>query len=381
MRKNPPTESEKVVAIAFDLNFRHAAGVFQGVSDYVARAKLNWRLLPLEFGFEGPVVSLAASGQLHGVIGSFISDRWVSGLLEHGVAAVNIFQLSRIRSIPTVCIDDVGMGEQAAQHLSEQGASSFVFHSADNIYSTQQRRAGFQQRLAQASVTSLRAGPTLAHQLSTLQALQKPIGVFCGSDRLARELINEARRQGWRIGQNLLVLGSDNDPSESIFAEIGISSFQLPTWEIGYSAAQLLCQRQRDPVPSLTEPPNSLNAPRLIGRESTLAPGQARLAQMAVTYMQERLGDSALDVGHLARVLGASRRSLELAFEKEFQTSPYKKLCEYRLAKAKRLLSATTLPIEAVGQSCGYAEPHHFSAWFKKQTGQAPKFYRAANMG
>ena len=43
---------EKMVAIAFDLNFQHATEIFSGAADYVRTAGLDWRLLPLNFGFE-----------------------------------------------------------------------------------------------------------------------------------------------------------------------------------------------------------------------------------------------------------------------------------------------------------------------------------------
>lgn len=376
MRNTVPSKPEKMVVVAFDLNFRYASEIFQGVSDYVSRAKLGWRLLPLSFGFEEPVAELAASGQLGGVIGSFISDRWIAGLRRYDVAAVNLFQLSRIRSIPSVCIDDFSMGRQAALHLSEQAASSFVFYSSDNIYSTQLRREGFQSVLFNRTVSSIRSGPPHTSKLLELNALPRPVGVFCNSDRLARELISEGRKHNWRIGQDVLVLGSDNDPSESIFAGIGISSFQLPTREIGYCAAQKLSHEQMEP--SRNEPLCYVNAPRLIARESTLAPGGARLGQTALNYIEEHLSDSALDVEHLARAVGVSRRSLELTFQRQFKSSPYRKLSEYRMQRARELLADTTLSIEAVGQRCGYPEPHHFSAWFKKRAGQAPKFFRAA---
>ena len=39
---------------------------------------------------------------------------------------------------------------------------------------------------------------------------------------------------------DLLVVGVDNDPSESIFAGIGISSFKQPIRETGYKSAQVL---------------------------------------------------------------------------------------------------------------------------------------------
>jgi LacI family transcriptional regulator len=377
MRKIVPSKSEKMVAIAFDLNFRYASEIFQGVSDYVSHAKLDWRLLPLSFGFEEPITELAASGQLGGVIGSFISDRWIAGLRQYDVAAVNLFQLSKIRSIPSVCINDFSMGRQAALHLSEQAACSFVFYSSDDIYSTQLRREGFQSVLPDKTVSSIRSGPPRSATLVELDALPRPVGVFCNSDRLARELINQSRKQNWRIGQDMFVLGCDNDPSESIFAEIGISSFQLPTREMGYRAAQKLSREQ---IESSQNPPLCyVSAPNLIARESSLAPGGARLAQTALNLIEERLSDSALEVEHLARAVGVSRRSLELAFQRQFKSSPYRKLSEYRMQRARELLASTTLSIEAVGQRCGYPEPHHFSAWFKKRAGQSPKFFRTAN--
>lgn len=368
---------EKVVAVAFDLNFRQAAEIFQGISEHVNDARLDWRLLPLSFGFEQTVADLAASGRLAGVMGSFVSDRWIAGLRSRGIAAVNLFRLSDIRSIPTVCIDDSAMGRAAAAHLTKQGVARFIFYSADRIHSTRLRQAGFQSAVGERPLTSLRAGPALGQQLAQLCALPSPVGAFCNSDALARNLINEARRQKRRVGRDFLVLGSDNDPAASIFAGVGISSFQLPTRAIGTLAAQLL-ERQLDNL-SLEDPTCHAKAATLIARESSLAPGAARLAQTAVNYMQERLDDPTLDIEKLARALGASRRSLELAFENQFHTSPYKKLCNYRLEKARHLLASSTLPIESVGQRCGYPEPHHFSAWFKKQAGQAPKFYRSAS--
>lgn len=369
--------SNKVVVVAFDLNVRYSAELFRGVSDFVSEQHLDWRLLPLGFDFEGPVMELAASGQLFGVIGSFISDRWIHRLQGHAVHTVNLFQLSPIKATPSVCIDDFSVGERAARHLSEQAARSYVFYCADNLHSTQLRRQGFFRALAGRPVSNLSAAASKGYQIQQLDSMPQPIGAFCATDHLARRLIKEARGEGWQIGRNLLVLGSDNDPSESIFAEIGISSFQLPAHEIGRTAAQRLSEQARGA--STTEPLCFVSAPQLIVRESTLPPGQARIAQAAINSMQDRLGDPTLDIAKLCRDIGVSRRSLELAFQKKFKTSPYQKLIEYRLAHARQLLTQSNLSIEAVGKASGYPEPHHFSAWFKKHVGKSPKHYRDAS--
>ena len=104
--------------------FSSSREIFRGVTEHVRESNLNWRLVPPQFGFEPPLMQLAQSGQLSGAIGTFISDEWVAGLHQHGVQAVNLFSFSEINSIPSVCLEDFKIGEQAAQHLREQGAST-----------------------------------------------------------------------------------------------------------------------------------------------------------------------------------------------------------------------------------------------------------------
>ena len=135
--------TEPTVAIAFDLNFRHAAEIFSGISDYVGETRLNWRLVPLNFGFEGRLVELANSGQLTAAIGTFVSDRWLEQLLARGVIAVNMFNFSQINRIPNVAPDDIATGKRAASHLLAQKARRFAFLGADNIYHTRLRGTGF----------------------------------------------------------------------------------------------------------------------------------------------------------------------------------------------------------------------------------------------
>ncbi|TVP80089.1 MAG: helix-turn-helix domain-containing protein [Puniceicoccaceae bacterium] len=363
-----------MVAVAFDLNFRHAAEIFAGVTDYLAQAKLDWQLLPLNFGFEERLMQLAASGKLSGVIGSFVSDRWVAALRDYHVEAVNLFQFSEIRCIPSVSVDDFALGVEAGRHLQAQAARSYAIYSADRVHYNQLRRAGFMSVLPGERIQDLRAGPPVKAVLAALAELPRPVGVFCASDRLARDLIIAARNLGWQIGQDLLVLGVGNEPPESIFAEIGISSFQLPTQEIGYRAARRLDQLKAGKGDG--EWLSFASPAQLISRESSLAPGPARLAQRAANYIQEHLGEATLDVGSLAETLGVSRRSLEQAFRAQFKTSPYRKLSEHRLKLARELLNQSTLPVMEVGHRCGYPEPHHFSAWFKKQSGHSPKAFR-----
>jgi len=365
---------EPTVAIAFDLNFRHAAEIFSGASDFVAEARLDWQLMPLNFGFESRLMELARTGQLAGALGTFVSDRWVRGLLETGVPAINMFHFSRIEAVPNVGPDDFAIGRAAAEHLRAQAARKFAFFGADGVYSTRLREAGFKVGLDGVECIEMRPGPDFPNQVDALKSESGMIGVFCSTDRCARELITLARQRGMHCGKDLLVVGVDNDPSESIFAGIGISSFKQPIRETGYLAARALHETLAHG--GVSDEPGLLTPGPLIPRESSLASNRARIGQRAANFIQENLSDPELDVESLARHVGVSRRSLELATRERFDRTPYQLLSSARSGEARNLLRRTRLPVMEVGIRCGYPEAHHFSAWFKKQCGLAPKAYR-----
>ena len=51
-------------------------------------------------------------------------------------------------------------------------------------------------------------------------------------------------------------------------------------------------------------------------------------------------------------------------------------LRNYRIKKAKEMLSRTDMPALDIGKACGLGAPAHFSRLFKKMTGLTPLAYR-----
>jgi LacI family transcriptional regulator len=370
--KNDP----KLIAIAYDLSFRHAAEIFSGAADYIHSEGLNWQLLPLNFGFEAKLMELAASGRLSGAIGTFISDEWIRGLHAHQVTAVNLFNFSKIESVPTISLDDATIGQVAAQHLLEQGAKSLSFIGQDQAYFNQLRRRAFVESCPPGHYLDINPMAARRVQAERFKNATYPIGVLCSSDRIARELCVEAKRLGINAGKELLVIGVGNEPIESSFAGIGLSSFDIPSREIGYRAAQqmasLLGVNQRDRPKARAKKMTA----QLTCRESTLTSPKARLAERATANILASFSSADFDIAHLCRSLGVSRRSLELSTREQLGKSPYQILSEMRLNKAKALLKGTNQAIAEVGEICGYPEPHHFSSWFKKQTQLSPRSFR-----
>lgn len=98
----------------------------------------------------------------------------------------------------------------------------------------------------------------------------------------------------------------------------------------------------------------------------------------AVEYIQNNYPNG-IHVSDIAAYVGVSRGYLHTLFSKNLELSPQEYLINYRITRAKELLSVTELPIEGIAQSCGYMDTLAFSKLFKNKTGITPSQYRKEN--
>lgn len=85
-----------------------------------------------------------------------------------------------------------------------------------------------------------------------------------------------------------------------------------------------------------------------------------------------------LSLGHLAQLAGVSRAHLARVFRRELGTTPVAALRELRLSRAASLLARTNLPVQAVAEATGFADPFHFTRMFTTRFGQSPRTFRTA---
>ena len=78
----------------------------------------------------------------------------------------------------------------------------------------------------------------------------------------------------------------------------------------------------------------------------------------------------------LADEFGLSASKLKVLFKQVFGKTIYKYFQEYRMEKARNLLSTKDLNVSEVGYEIGYSNLSHFSDAFKKQFGILPKQYK-----
>ena len=81
-------------------------------------------------------------------------------------------------------------------------------------------------------------------------------------------------------------------------------------------------------------------------------------------------------VAALASRLCVSERLLRLRFHQNLGTTPHAALVSARVARARRMLAETGMPIAQISEACGFADVSHMDKVFRKQLGARPFFFR-----
>ena len=85
---------------------------------------------------------------------------------------------------------------------------------------------------------------------------------------------------------------------------------------------------------------------------------------------------TAHDVGHYARTLGYSSRTLARATQAAIGQTPKEAIQERIALEARRLLAHTSLPTSTIAIQLGFRDPSNFSTFFTRQTSQTPTMFR-----
>lgn len=81
-------------------------------------------------------------------------------------------------------------------------------------------------------------------------------------------------------------------------------------------------------------------------------------------------------IQQLAKQIGIDRSYLYKLMERRFHLSPQQYLIEYRLMKAREMLTDTSMSITEITFSCGFKDTPSFCRMFKKRTGLSPGMFR-----
>jgi DNA-binding LacI/PurR family transcriptional regulator len=205
--------------------------------------------------------------------------------VEHGGIGRRVTQFgARLgqESVSHITFDDVAAGRLAASHLIDLGHASFVHLRGPNVRSSLLRLLGMRQALEAAGfwpqpVLSA-PSPVLASREETvtsfLRQARPPVAMVAYDDMSAVAALRAAHQAGWRVPEDLSVVGID-DIQFAAYTNPGLTTVAQPKQDLGSLAVDALLAKAAEP------PPARVLDGQLVVRQSTARPATSPIAQAA----------------------------------------------------------------------------------------------------
>jgi LacI family transcriptional regulator len=353
--------------------------VLPGISDYIRRST---NLFLRNFDSEADLLNhLSEDDPPAGIIlaGRGFDESKVPHVHLNAIPMVNISSRFETPIIPIVTHDNRAIGEMAAEHLMDKGYKRFAYIGVGDNPLSNERFAGFSECLSKNGFANARvdrqelAGNEKGFR-AWLEGQGFPLGIFAAHDRCARKVCWESEHMGFRIPDDIGVIGVDNDPYQCELSRTPLSSIELRFEELGNRAAARLhdaiCGRPHLPALILIPPA------RVVERLSTdhLAV-EDDLVRQVLQKIKAR-HEPRLGVAQLAESLGVSKSSLEKRFKAATGKTVFTEIHRFRMDRARRLVSETNLPVDEISERIGIADTKRFGKLFKQRFGDTPTAFR-----
>lgn len=178
---------------------------------------------------EASYVSMVSQRWMDGVIFVATGDQMTSleALSQAGIATVAIDRIPMGYSGPSVTLDNFAAGRLAGEHLVNLGHHRLAHISGPlNLLLARERQAGFQSVLQARGLPdapALEGDWTCASGYAAMKRFlgrpDQPGAIFCANDRMAIGAIQAAQESGYRVPEDLSVMGVD---------DIEVAAFQSP---------------------------------------------------------------------------------------------------------------------------------------------------------
>jgi len=295
---------------------------------------------------------------------------------------------NRFAGVLSVDVDDLAVGREAADALSQVGFKSLACLGNGTPYSDL-RIQGFEHSVRKSDLPffvhtesgfeEMRYSESFhdpsEEMKSWLMELPKPCGIFAVHDPLGRFLSGACSQLGIRVPDDVAIIGANNDPLVCGLTYPMLSSVSIPWDNFGQFVGSSM-QKMIDGGAGWKRTLHLIQPSGVIFRHSAnhLAVRDKTLRR-ALSFMTERIKEP-ITVSILCDQLRIARRSLERKFKESFNCTPWEMLCQMRVNEAKRLLMETGHPISRISELCGFNDPERMAVVFKRLTGKPPSRFR-----
>jgi LacI family transcriptional regulator len=316
------------------------------------------------------------------VVGPDLADDALAQLAPATVVSVNSDRSAA--GIASVCVDEEAIALRALRHLLDTGlrhVSTFRFDSGP--FAAARERAFVAGALAAgaqvspgwcAAKTTAPGREDPAAILDWLRQLRKPCGIFSFTDGGGRVVARYVRAAGFRVPEDIALVGADNDVLECELISPPLSSVMIPWQELGGAAAQLvhlhLCGKAIHGK-RIELPPIAVMA----RRTSDIFAIQDPLVAKAVRWIRAN-AEQRLTVDMVAQAVGGGRKRLERRFRAALDRTVHDEIRRAHVDMAKTLLETTSNSLIQVAKGSGFRNAALLSVAFHRDMGMPPGLYR-----
>lgn len=377
-----PARLKIAVVMELDWPYKRHYETFAGIRKYGAEQG-NWEFYLGNF----PQVDLARGKKFDGIVGR-IRPNCLAAAQEAGLPVVNVWIDSPVvDQVPGVQADFHAAGRLAAEHLIVRGLHRLAHIGFKKSLATKLHYQGMLEVAKEHGLscesftfpTDFEEKEKSWEQFvrTTIQMQQEwrpPVGVGFSVDELAHATATRFIEGGWRVPEDLALIGTNNELLICNAAEPSLSSIDMADRRCGYEAARLLDQLMRG---GKSENKVQYIPPKeLVLRGSSDAYAVEDPATLAaLRYMAQSLGEK-ISVPDIAAAVGIGRQALERRFRQQLKRTVNDELIRLRISKMKQLLVETDETVGVISDSVGFGTTANMHVMFKRQTGLSPLRYR-----
>ena len=197
---------------------------------------------------------------------------------------------------------------------------------------------------------------------------------MANNDTAATQMLEDCRRHNIGVPGQVAVLGVDDDEMAGFVANPPLASIATRARELGYEAARLLDRLMNGGAPParrLRLGPKHVIVRALADADAVTDPDVAA----AIEFIRQN-SQRNINVDDVLTHVQLSRRTLERRFGTALNLSPLEYIQRVRVARARLLLSDTSLRIRDIAIRAGFGDLTRFNIIFKREVGCTPHEFR-----
>jgi LacI family transcriptional regulator len=371
------------IQVVIDSNLTYFREAILGVRQY---AFSTGRLILVDRWLEherSELSALVRRDKVQGIVAAIHRPEIERKYCSLGIPVVNVSNTMPSPLLAVVTQDDQEVGRLAGQHLAQSGCRQFAFLGQHQGLYSMKRLEGFSEVVAAegGTVEVLNMLPLYGRReysriLRWLSRKTPPIGVFAVLDEFALMVLRAAHELGWRVPDDVSVLGAGDDEFLVGFERTPLSSIKLPARAIGYTAGAEIDRLISGGAKSATS--ICLDPIGLVPRQSTDTLFISdEVVVKAIRYIRSNASQT-IYIADIAKVAGIALTTLQKRFNGVVGHSMLEEIQRVRIALAKALLRFTDLSLEAISERCGFSNAQRFSVIFRTRNGVPPGQFRRA---